>query len=67
HVFGLLTGRRPLITKDTARITRNSYFYSSKKVTDAAGIIFRPLEDTVSWCCSQLLEQSNQGQVSAVS
>lgn len=54
---GKLTGTRPLITKETARIAKEEHFYSNEKVKAATGITFRPLEDTLQWSCSQLLQK----------
>ncbi len=53
-VRGKLTGKRPLITKETARIAQEKHFYSNAKVKKATGMEFRPLEETLQWCCQQL-------------
>ncbi|MBC3541857.1 NAD-dependent epimerase/dehydratase family protein [Rufibacter sediminis] len=51
---GKLTGVKPLITKETARIAKEKHFYSNAKVKAATGIMFRPLEDTLRWSCEEL-------------
>jgi nucleoside-diphosphate-sugar epimerase len=53
-VRGKLTGTKPLITKETARIAQEEHFYSNGKVRQATGITFRPLEDTLRWSCQEL-------------
>jgi dihydroflavonol-4-reductase len=58
HVRSVLTGARPLITKDTARAGRKSVVYQSAKVQQAAGLTFRPLADTIQWCCQGLKPNS---------
>ena len=54
-VRGQLTGKKPLITKETARIAKEKHFYKNRKVTKAIGLQFRLLEDTIQWCCESLL------------
>ena len=55
-VRGKLTGNKPLITKETARIAKEEHFYSNEKVKAATGLTFRPLEDTLRWSCEQLVK-----------
>ncbi|MBW3130354.1 NAD-dependent epimerase/dehydratase family protein [Hymenobacter profundi] len=54
HVRSVVTGARPLITKDTARAGRRATTYQAKKVQQATGIAFRPLAETIAWCCAGL-------------
>lgn len=56
HVRSWFTGKRPLITKDTARVSGKSHFFSSEKVRNATGLEFRPIAETIAWCCTQLLQ-----------
>lgn len=52
-----LTGARPLITKDTARVSAKSHFFSNAKVQKVIGLEFRKLDETIAWTCSELLQQ----------
>ncbi|ALD19986.1 NAD-dependent epimerase/dehydratase family protein [Hymenobacter sp. DG25A] len=54
HVRSLLTGARPLITKDTARAGRRALQYQATKVQLATGLAFRPVAETIAWCCTEL-------------
>lgn len=54
---GLFTGKKPSITKETARASLNQYFYSSKKITDRIGYSFIPVQETITQSCKQLLKQ----------
>ncbi|WP_022822036.1 NAD-dependent epimerase/dehydratase family protein [Hymenobacter norwichensis] len=54
HVRSLVTGARPLITKDTARAGRHPVVYNAGKVQQATGQPFRPLSETIAWCCQEL-------------
>ncbi|AMM51317.1 epimerase [Rufibacter sp. DG15C] len=54
---GKLTGARPLITKDTARVAKEKHFYSNAKIKEALGYEFRPLEETLDWCCQTLKKE----------
>lgn len=54
HVRAVLTGARPLITKDTARAGRRPVVFSSEKVQKATGLTFRKLPESIAWCCTEL-------------
>lgn len=54
HVRAVLTGARPLITKDTARAGRRPVVYAHAKVQSATGLEFRSLADTLAWCAAEL-------------
>lgn len=51
----ILTGARPLITKETARVSAKSHFFSNNKVKQALKMEFRSLPDTIAWTCSHLM------------
>ncbi|QMU31325.1 NAD-dependent epimerase/dehydratase family protein [Adhaeribacter radiodurans] len=48
------TGKRPLITKDTARITKRNYFFTSEKLKKQLAFSFKSLEETLNWSCREL-------------
>ena len=54
HARAVLTGARPLITKDTARAGRQPVLYSHAKVQSTTGLSFRPLVETLAWCADEL-------------
>ncbi|WP_310394356.1 NAD-dependent epimerase/dehydratase family protein [Hymenobacter sp.] len=54
HARAVLTGARPLITRDTARAGRRPVVYAHAKVQSATGLEFRPLADTLAWCAAEL-------------
>ncbi|MBC6990940.1 NAD-dependent epimerase/dehydratase family protein [Hymenobacter sp. BT491] len=54
HARAMLTGARPLITKDTARAGRRAVEYRADKVQQAIDFRFRPLSETIKWCCAHL-------------
>lgn len=54
----VLTGARPLITKETARVSAKSHLFSNEKVKQAAGVEFKPLEETIAWTCSYLMAEA---------
>lgn len=57
HVRSVLTGARPLITKDTARAGRRATEYRTHKVEKALNMQFRPLSETIAWCCAGLQKE----------
>ena len=54
HGRAVLTGARPLITRDTARAGRRPLRYDGGKVEQVTGLPFRPLAETVAWCAAEL-------------
>ena len=58
HARAVLTGARPLITKDTARAGRQPVVYSHAKVQKDTGLAFRPLADTLVWSAAALAHVS---------
>jgi hypothetical protein len=66
HARAVLTGARPLITKDTARAGRSPVVYANGKVQEATGLTFRPLAKTVAWCTASLAPKPNGAAVAAV-
>ncbi|TPE44873.1 NAD-dependent epimerase/dehydratase family protein [Pontibacter mangrovi] len=57
HARAWLTGARPLITKDTARVSRKAHFFSSEKIRQMLGFEFRPVSESVHWVCGELQGQ----------
>jgi dihydroflavonol-4-reductase len=56
HARAWLTGGRPLITKDTARVSAKTHLFDNQKVQKTVGMEFRPLTETIAWSCAQLLQ-----------
>lgn len=54
-----ITGARPLITSETARIAGSTVFYSNEKVKSKLKFEFQPIEATLHWCCDYYLRQVN--------
>ncbi|HET9502370.1 MAG TPA: NAD-dependent epimerase/dehydratase family protein [Hymenobacter sp.] len=54
HGRSLLTGARPLITRDTARAGRQRIEYDARKAQQATGLGFRPLTETIAWVAQEL-------------
>jgi dihydroflavonol-4-reductase len=54
HGRAVLTGARPLITRDTARAGRQPIYYEASKAQLATGLGFRPLSETIAWATQGL-------------
>ena len=50
-IKGLITGKSPIITKETAGTAMRIYNYSNKKFTDVSGMEFRRINDTIADLC----------------
>jgi nucleoside-diphosphate-sugar epimerase len=49
-----LTRQKSIITKESLRLSKMSFFFSSKKIVDELDFEFRTLEESVSWTCGEL-------------
>ena len=47
-----LTKQEPIITKHTARIARESFYFQNKKATEKLKMNFHSLQETLDFCCS---------------
>jgi nucleoside-diphosphate-sugar epimerase len=54
HGRALLTGARPLITRDTARAGRRPVYYDASKATQTTGLAFHSLAETIAWLAQAL-------------
>ena len=54
HARAVLTGARPLITRDTARAGRRPLRYDGSKAALATGLPYRPLAETIAWSVAGL-------------
>ncbi|TWF44760.1 nucleoside-diphosphate-sugar epimerase [Chitinophaga polysaccharea] len=62
-IKGMLTGKHPLVTKETARTAQMKVYYENKKVLDALpGFQFRPLEDTIQHIATAFLQERSVAQ-----
>ncbi|GHA69412.1 NAD-dependent epimerase/dehydratase family protein [Pontibacter akesuensis] len=61
HVRSWFTGKRPLITKDTARTAKKTHLFSNNKISRALGFTFRPVSASVAWVCGELQAQQESG------
>jgi nucleoside-diphosphate-sugar epimerase len=52
-----ISGNKPKITSEVLRLSRSNFVYDNSKVKRELGIVFRSIEDTVSWSCQELLKQ----------
>jgi dihydroflavonol-4-reductase len=53
----MITGKDPLITRETSMVGKYNYYYDSSKLTTLLQFRFRPLSDTLDWTCDELLKK----------
>jgi dihydroflavonol-4-reductase len=53
--LSLFTGKRPLLTRETARAASRHLRFSNQKVVATTGIAFKPIDDTLREICTELL------------
>lgn len=51
HIKKLLTGIKPLITKETVRTAINTYLYSNDKIVKELGFSFLPIKQSINDSC----------------
>lgn len=59
-ISSFFSGRKPFITKETARSANGCYYYSNNKVKSAIGISFTPIHETIAHTASVFLEQHSK-------
>ena len=53
--WGKISGRQPMVTKETARNAMETWVYDNKKSLQIPGFNYRPLEATIAGCCQKYL------------
>jgi nucleoside-diphosphate-sugar epimerase len=51
YLRGLLSGKKPLVTRETARTANNSYRYNGKKIARSLPFHYTPIEDSIRDAC----------------
>ena len=60
-IKSIITGKKPLITKETARTANSTYHYSNEKIKRATGYRFRPISETIEYTATLFLDDIKQG------
>jgi dihydroflavonol-4-reductase len=60
YIKGLLTGSKPLITKETAQMAQKSHIYSNKKIKNTIGYEFKNIDETIDWTCRELIKSAEK-------
>jgi dihydroflavonol-4-reductase len=53
-IKSLFTGKDPLITKETVRLTRRNSTYSNEKIRNLLGYNFTDAKESIRWVCAEL-------------
>lgn len=53
----LFTNKNPLITKETARLSRHSFMYDNGKISNLLNYKFIQPEETIQWVCRELIKK----------
>ncbi|MDN5203873.1 NAD-dependent epimerase/dehydratase family protein [Fulvivirgaceae bacterium BMA10] len=59
RIKSILTGNKPLLTRQTALGAKKVFKYSNDKIKSTLGFKFRPIQDTLEWSCKELLAKQN--------
>ncbi|MFL5729559.1 MAG: NAD-dependent epimerase/dehydratase family protein [Cytophagaceae bacterium] len=55
----IFTGKDPLLTKETARVSRLNYLYDTGKILKIPGMKFRDMRETIDWTCEVLIRSTH--------
>lgn len=55
EIRSILLQREPLVTRQSAAMASRSFSYDNSKAKHLLGIRFRPIDDTIAWCCEAYL------------
>lgn len=55
-----ITGKQPLITKDTAQTANSTYRYSNEKIIEQTGFRFKPVKETIEEAAKYFLQDLNK-------
>ena len=58
-LIGKLQGKKPLITKETARTATRKYSYSSEKIINELKFEFTPIDKSIKYICKIYLDEHN--------
>jgi len=51
-----LVGSEPLITRQSAKVTKENFYFQNQKAIQQLAISFRNLDETLDWCCQHYLQ-----------
>jgi nucleoside-diphosphate-sugar epimerase len=52
-----ITGKNPLLTKETVKLSKNSYYYDNSKISKLLNYEFIPPRQTIEWACRELVNK----------
>lgn len=52
----IFTGKKPLITRETARVGKTQIYFDNTKVVNELNHTFVPLDETLNWACGHYLD-----------
>jgi nucleoside-diphosphate-sugar epimerase len=58
----LATGKKPAITRETARTSLKTYYYSGKKIEAKTSFKFTPINETLAYICQELKQYKEHKQ-----
>jgi len=51
----ILTGKKPLITRETARVGNSRIYFDNSKIIKELNLTFAPLSETIDWTCAHYM------------
>jgi dihydroflavonol-4-reductase len=51
-----MVGSEPLVTRQTAKLTKENFYFQNHKAVNQLAVSFRNLEETLDWCCKHYLQ-----------
>ncbi len=54
-----LTGIKPIVTRESIRLSQMNYLFANNKVRTALDYTFIPLEESIAWTCGEIRKENN--------
>ena len=58
HLKWIFTGQPPLITKESARVSKNQISYDNTKILRELNFTFAGINETLEWTCGEFLKKN---------
>ncbi len=56
----IITQKPAIITRETVIVAQNQITYNNDKIKNKLRFNFAPLDDTLDWCCEEIIKKTNQ-------
>lgn len=59
YLKSLVSSHKPMITKETVKLSKSQFSYENRKITELLDYKFRNLDQTLNWTCQEFVKKYN--------